>query len=114
MDIAKLHAVLFDPKANVRITHDVHDGGLTISVDVASDTPPGYTILEQVTVPGDAGKEASVALRATTAMLFFPQEMERINEMLGAMKLTLSKDGKELTAEEAGRVLRNELHGKKD
>lgn len=99
-----LHDVLFDPKAPVGITHELADGYLTITVY------QGDRVLACVTIP-DSG--TSMAIRATAAMMFFPEETARVMAMLGMEGMKIEKDGQPLTADDLGVAMRDELEKKK-
>jgi len=99
-----LHDVLFDPKAPVGIAYELADDHLTITVY------QGDRVLACVTIP-DMG--TSAAVRGTAAMLFFPEELARVQEMMGLHDLKLEKDGRPITAEDFGAAMRDELEKKK-
>lgn len=101
-----LHDALFDPTVPLGVAYEAADGATIVTVYQAE------RVLGRVAVP-DPGFAA--AIRMTPAMLFFPGEFRRMQEMLAAagasMDLEVRRPGTDdpITPEEFGEALRDEL-----
>lgn len=100
-----LRDALFDPKARIGVSYEAADGAVLVTVYQAE------RVLGRVAVP-DPGFAA--AIRATPAMLFFPEEIRRVQEMLAAgatMNIEFREPGTDRVVDpgEVGEALRDEL-----